>query len=67
MASTMSHGNPYTHEEHERVCVSQEDFGGSAHMPSCQFCGSEPRRLYQYDRTKHYFCNLGCWRAYNGR
>ena len=53
-------GNPYTHEEHERVCINNND---AEH--SCDWCGREMKKLYIYDKTKGQFCNKDCWESYH--
>ena len=60
--ATMTHGNPYTHEEHIRESKSNAD-----RRAGCDWCGSTPRVLYQYDRFRGWFCNLTCFRPYHLR
>ena len=63
--ATITHGNPYTHEQHTRISKSAKDIGTCDTM-SCAWCGAGHKHvLYQYDGTRGWFCNLVCWRSYH--
>lgn len=61
MATVMTWGNPYTHEEHERITYAQRELTA---YNDCHWCGQRKARLYAYDRTDHIFCNRSCWNSY---
>ena len=66
--ATIEHGNPYTHEEHIRESKPGRIVNYSGvHIGNhtCGWCGSAPRVVYQYDRTKGWFCNQQCHQAYH--
>jgi hypothetical protein len=60
---TITSGNPYTHEEHERTSYNVAK--GETAKKTCSWCGQEQQTLYQYDRTKGVFCSKSCWRSYH--
>lgn len=57
--SILSWGNPYTHEEYTRECVSNR-----IDKDQCPWCGNKPDRLYKYNNNPGYFCNIKCYKAY---
>ena len=57
--TTTHHGNPYTHEEHKRE--SKVNYN----RDECPWCGQKPKYLYQYDNSRGWFCNKGCWIEYH--
>ena len=63
MATTMTWGNPYTHEEHSRTTYSKRDllYGYGC----CDWCGQIRYRLYSYDGHKGIYCNKDCYDSYN--
>lgn len=58
MTKTYS-GNPYTHAETSRECITNTD-----HTLECYWCGNRPNRLYNYNDRIGYFCNKQCFHDY---
>jgi hypothetical protein len=61
MATVLAYGNPYTHEEHRRVCYSQRELPT---QKDCAWCGQVRPRLYAYEAGPKLFCNRACWKSY---
>ena len=70
MATTITWGNPYTHEEHSRTTYTAKDFlyGSSEkvrrHGATCDWCGQVRGRVYAYDGGSKVFCNRNCYQDY---
>jgi len=56
-------GNPYTHEEHSRHCIGNNENMGYL-VRSCVWCGQSPNRLFRYDGDSRWFCNKECYNCY---
>jgi len=67
----LAYGNPYTHEEHERICYTAKDSiarynpDTRQYEVSCRWCGQVRRRVYQYDGRSGVFCNRDCFNSYH--
>lgn len=64
MSTTITWGNPYTHEEHTRTCYSAKDllYGYGV----CSWCGQIRTRLYTYNGSNKLVCNKECYKALYG-
>jgi hypothetical protein len=55
------YGNPFTHEQHRRVSRP-----GSTKASGCDWCGQNPKSLFNYDYSRGWFCNKECHHSYHG-
>lgn len=62
MATTITWGNPYTHEEHSRTTYTRKDFLYTDW--ACSWCGQRKPRLYGYDGRPRIFCDKQCYQAF---